>query len=73
MGAGVELVVAVLKMRAPGMAISRMPLYAWSVLVMGLSIIFAFTPFLVGTTLLELDRKVGTRFFDPAGGGDPLL
>jgi cytochrome c oxidase subunit I+III len=73
LGAGVELTVSVLKVRAPGMTISRLPLYAWSVLVMALSIIVAFTVFLVATMLLELDRKFGTHFFNPAGGGDPLL
>ena len=36
-------------------------------------IIFAFTPLVVGTALLELDRKELTRFFDPGAGGKPLL
>jgi cytochrome c oxidase subunit I+III len=50
-----------------------MPLFAWSILVMAVMIVFAFTPLIVATALLELDRKLHTRFFDPAYGGDPLL
>jgi cytochrome c oxidase subunit I+III len=73
LGAGIELIIATLKMRAPGMTLSRMPVYAWSILVTAYAMLFAFTPLLVATTLLELDRKLGMRFFDPAAGGDPLL
>ena len=72
-GAGIELTIAMLKMRAPGMTLSRMPIYAWSILVTGFMMLFGFTPLLVATTLLELDRKHGTLFFDPDAGGDPLL
>jgi cytochrome c oxidase subunit I+III len=72
-GAAAELTVSVLKGRAPGMSLDRMPLFAWSILVMAVMIVFAFTPLIVGTALLELDRKLHTRFFDPAHGGDPLL
>jgi cytochrome c oxidase subunit I+III len=73
LGAGIELIIATLKMRAPGMTLSRMPIYAWSILVTAYAMLFAFTPLLVSTTLLELDRKLGMRFFDPDAGGDPLL
>jgi cytochrome c oxidase subunit I+III len=55
------------------MSLTRLPLFAWSMLVTGVMIIFAFTPLIVGTALLELDRKLLTRFFDPAAGGKPLL
>ncbi len=41
--AGIEIIIGVLKMRAPGMTLSRMPLFAWSVLVMAFMILFAFT------------------------------
>jgi cytochrome c oxidase subunit I+III len=73
LGTGIELVIAVLKMRAPGMTLSRMPVYLWSIIVTAYAMLFGFTPLLVATTLLELDRKFGTRFFDAAAGGDPLL
>jgi cytochrome c oxidase subunit I+III len=73
MGAAAELIVGVLRMRAPGMSLARLPLFAWAMLVTGVMIIFAFTPLIVGTALLELDRKHLTRFFDPDAGGKPLL
>ncbi|MGH7483513.1 MAG: cbb3-type cytochrome c oxidase subunit I, partial [Longimicrobiales bacterium] len=73
MGAAAELIVAVLRMRAAGMSLSRLPVFAWSMLVTAFMIIFAFTPLIVGTALLELDRKELTAFFDVAAGGDPLL
>jgi cytochrome c oxidase subunit I+III len=71
--AGVEIVVTVLKFRAPGMTISRMPLLIWTLLVVGIMILIAFTVLLMATLLLELDRAVGTRFFDPSAGGSTLL
>ena len=73
MGAAAEMITGILRMRAPGMSLARLPLFAWSMLVTGVMIIFAFTPLIVGTALLELDRKLLTRFFDPAAGGKPLL
>ncbi|MFW6096763.1 MAG: cytochrome c oxidase subunit I [Chloroflexota bacterium] len=71
--AGVEIVLAILRMRAPGMSLSRMPIYAWAMLVMAFSILFAFTPLIVGSLLLELDRRIGTQFFNPQAGGSPVL
>ncbi len=73
MGAAAEMITGILRMRAPGMSLTRLPLFAWSMLVTGIMIIFAFTPLIVGTALLELDRKLLTRFFDPDAGGKPLL
>jgi cytochrome c oxidase subunit I+III len=72
-GAAAEMIVAVLRVRAPGMALNRMPLFAWAMLVTGAMIIFAFTPLIVGTAMLELDRKGLTSFFKPEAGGKPLL
>ncbi|PZG01560.1 cytochrome c oxidase subunit I [Micromonospora deserti] len=71
--AAVEIIIGVLKMRAPGMTLSRMPLFAWAVLVMAFMILFAFTTLIVGSLLLELDRGFGTQFFDPQHGGSSLL
>lgn len=71
--AGVEIIIAILKMRAPGMTLSRMPLFAWAMLVTGFMILFAFTTLLVASFLLELDRKHGTQFFNPNTGGSPIL
>jgi cytochrome c oxidase subunit I+III len=71
--AAFEIVIGVLKMRAPGMTLSRIPLFGWSLLVMAFMILFAFTPLIVGSLLLELDRGFGTQFFNPRRGGSSLL
>ncbi|HSH46662.1 MAG TPA: cbb3-type cytochrome c oxidase subunit I, partial [Longimicrobiales bacterium] len=73
MGAAAELIIAILRMRAPGMTLARMPIFAWSMLVTAFMIIFAFTPLIVGTIFLEMDRMEFTRFFVPEAGGEPLL
>ena len=71
--AAVEIIIGVLKMRAPGMTLSRIPLFAWAMLVTSFMILFAFTPLIVGSLLLELERGFGMQFFDPQQGGSSLL
>jgi cytochrome c oxidase subunit I+III len=72
-GAAAELIVGILRMRAPGMTLGRMPLFAWAMLVAAFMMILAFTPLIVATAMLELDRKEITHFFTVGRGGDPLL
>jgi cytochrome c oxidase subunit I+III len=60
-------------MRAPGMAIHHMPLFVWSYLVTGFMIIFGFTPLLLATLMLEMERTFGFMFFEPLMGGSSLL
>jgi cytochrome c oxidase subunit I+III len=69
----IEIIVGVLRTRAPGMTLDRMPVFAWSMLVFAAMIVFAFPAVILATTLLELERAFGWPFFDPAKGGDPLL
>ncbi|MCA0015765.1 cytochrome c oxidase subunit I [Mesorhizobium sp. B292B1B] len=69
----VEIIATVFKQRAPGMSLDRIPLYVWSVLVTAFVILFAMPAVMVSSTMLILDRLVGTRFFDPAAGGDAML
>ena len=71
--AAIEIIVLVLRCRAPGMSIARMPIFAWAMLVTAVMILFAFPPLVVASTMLELDRAIGTTFYEPSGGGDPLL
>ncbi|MEW5929033.1 MAG: cytochrome c oxidase subunit I [Gemmatimonadota bacterium] len=73
MGAAAEIIVAILRMRAPGMSINRLPAFAWAMLITAFIIMVGFTPLIVGTFMLEADRKGLTSFFVPEVGGDPLL
>jgi cytochrome c oxidase subunit 1 len=69
----VDIATVILKMRAPGMSLRRMPLFVWASLVTALMIIFAMPTVMLGANLVQLDRMVGTHFFNPAEGGDPIL
>jgi cytochrome c oxidase subunit I+III len=69
----VEIVVTVLKQRAPGMSLDRIPLFVWSMLVTAFAIILAMPAIMVASSALILDRLVGTHFFNPSEGGDVLL
>jgi len=69
----VELVATILKQRAPGMTLARMPLFAWAMLVVSLMIIFALPAIAMASAFLLSDRTVGTQFYNPSEGGDALL
>ena len=71
--AAVEITVTVLKLRAPGMSLARMPIYAWYALVTSLMILTGFPPLILGSILLELERAFGWPFFRAELGGDSLL
>ncbi len=71
--AAVEIVVTILKFRAPGMTLGRMPLFVLTLLVVGVMILVAFTVLLTATVLLELDRVFDTAIFDVQRGGSDLL
>ena len=69
----VDLATTILKMRAPGMSLRRMPLFAWATLVTSIMIIFAMPTVMLAANLVQVDRMLGTHFFNPAEGGDPVL
>ncbi|HEY0995955.1 MAG TPA: cytochrome c oxidase subunit I [Gemmatimonadaceae bacterium] len=72
--ASIEIITTVFKQRAPGMSLSRIPVYVWGMLVVSFMVLFAMTTVAVASTpMLAMDRLVGTHFFNPAEGGDPLL
>jgi cytochrome c oxidase subunit 1 len=72
--AAVEMIVTILKMRAPGMSLNRIPLYVWSILIVSFMIVFAMPSVAMASTMmLAMDRLVATHFFNRAEGGDPLL
>lgn len=72
-GGAINFIVTILHMRAPGMAISRMPLFLYSTLTISLVILFALPPLTADSIFLELDRHWGTHFFAISGGGTTFL
>jgi cytochrome c oxidase subunit 1/cytochrome c oxidase subunit I+III len=68
-----NFIVTIFKLRAPGMSLDRMPLFAWAMLGTSLSLIFALPALSAANVMLELERKLDLHFFDVAQGGDPLL
>jgi cytochrome c oxidase subunit I+III len=71
--AAVELIVGILKTRAPGMSLGKMPIYAWYMLVTAGMIMIGMPAVIAADILLELERAFGMPFYDATRGGDPLL
>ncbi len=69
----VSAVATIIKMRAPGMTLSRIPLFAWATLITAFMIIFAMPSVMTATSFLISDRLIGTHFYNQAEGSDPLL
>jgi cytochrome c oxidase subunit I+III len=71
----VGVITTILKLRAPGMSLNRLPLFCWSELVASFMILFAMPSITLSSTLLSMDRltNVSTQLFNPAEGGDSLL
>ena len=70
---GVNLLVTIVKMRAPGMTMMRMPVFTWTSLCTNVLIVAAFPVLTAVLALLALDRYVGTNFFTNDLGGNPMM
>ncbi|MGB3568997.1 MAG: cytochrome aa3 quinol oxidase subunit I [Priestia megaterium] len=70
---GINFFVTILKMRAPGMTMMKMPMFTWSIFITSIIIIFAFPVLTVALALMTLDRVFGTAFFTMANGGLPMM
>ncbi|MFL5147359.1 MAG: cbb3-type cytochrome c oxidase subunit I, partial [Microvirga sp.] len=69
----INLIVTILKHRAPGMALHRMPMFVWATLVTSVMVVFAMPAVMLSSGMLASDRLISTHFFNAAEGGDPLL
>jgi cytochrome c oxidase subunit I+III len=69
----IVLITTILKMRAPGMTLNRMPLFVWTILVTNFMVLFAMPAVMLASTALITDRLVDTQFYNPGEGGDALL
>jgi cytochrome c oxidase subunit 1 len=73
LAAAVVLICTILKTRAPGMTLARMPLFAWAMLVQAVMIVFAMPAVALCSGMLISDRLIGTNFYNAAEHGDALL
>jgi cytochrome c oxidase subunit 1 len=70
---GINFLVTIINMRAPGMTFMRMPMLTWATFVASALILFAFPPLTIGYLLLILDRLFGGNFFNAALGGNTII
>jgi cytochrome c oxidase subunit I+III len=72
-GGAINFIVTILRLRAPGMTVSRMPLFLYSTLTISWVSVFAMPALTAACVFLELDRRWGMHFYNIAQGGEPLL
>ena len=70
---GINLICTIIKMRAPGMTMMRMPVFTWTSLCTNVLIVASFPVLTAVLALLALDRYVGTNFFTNDFGGNPMM
>jgi cytochrome c oxidase subunit 1 len=70
---GINFLVTIINMRAPGMTFMRMPMFTWTSFVTSALILFAFPAITVGLVLLMFDRLFGGNFFNPDAGGNVII
>jgi cytochrome o ubiquinol oxidase subunit 1 len=70
---GINLICTIVKMRAPGMTMMKMPVFTWTSLCTNVLIVASFPVLTAVLVLLSLDRYVGTHFFTSDMGGNPMM
>ncbi|WP_459615885.1 cytochrome o ubiquinol oxidase subunit I [Bordetella sp. 2513F-2] len=70
---GINFIVTILRMRAPGMSLMKMPVFTWTALVTNILIVAAFPVLAATLALLTADRYLGTHFFTNDGGGNAMM
>jgi len=70
---GINFIVTILKMRAPGMKLMKMPMFTWTALITNVIIVFAFPVLTVALAMGTMDRLFGTNFFTTTNGGMDML
>jgi cytochrome o ubiquinol oxidase subunit 1 len=70
---GINFVATILKTRAPGMGLMRMPVFCWTALASNLLIVAAFPVLTATLAMLLLDRYLGLHFFSVDAGGNPMM
>ncbi|WP_142505969.1 cytochrome c oxidase subunit I [Melghirimyces algeriensis] len=70
---GINFLVTIVNMRAPGMSYLRMPLFTWTTFVASILILFAFPPLTAGLFMMMFDRLFDTKFFAISGGGNVTI
>ncbi|HVW23532.1 MAG TPA: cbb3-type cytochrome c oxidase subunit I [Candidatus Saccharimonadales bacterium] len=70
---GINFITTILKLRAPGMTMKRLPMFAWSIFGAMTLVAFAFPILTVTLTLLYLDRTLGMHFFTAGAGGNAMM
>jgi len=70
---GINFLVTIINMRAPGMSFMRMPMFTWASFITSALILFAFPALAVGLVALMFDRVFDGNFFDPSAGGNAVL
>jgi len=70
---GVNLIATIVKMRAPGMTLMKMPVFTWTSLCTNVLIVVSFPVLTAVLAMLTLDRYLGTHFFTSDGGGNPMM
>ncbi|MCR8630353.1 MULTISPECIES: cytochrome aa3 quinol oxidase subunit I [Paenibacillus] len=70
---GINFIVTILKMRAPGLKLMKMPMFTWSALTANVIVVFAFPVLTVALIMMTMDRLFGTHFFSTTNGGMDML